>query len=82
MVRVFYMSNEDGDILVSTVLERGYKVKRSYTLNNDIDNTTLWDKIGQLMDEYSKHDYDENIRLYMFSKIFKDHLVPKTCNIL
>lgn len=81
MVRVFYMVNDSNDILVSTCKEKGYRIIKSYTLNDEIDNTTVWTKIGQLMDEYNKHELDEEERLYLFSKIFKDYLIPNICII-
>lgn len=79
------MENCDGDALVSTQVEDGYKVKESYTLSNDIDNSLLWDKIGQLMDQYAKYNKDstkDDERIYMFSKMFKDYLIPQTCIII
>lgn len=78
MVRVLYMVDKKGDILISTDKEKDYKIVRSYTLNNNITNSDVWDKIGQLMLEYEKNGehVDEEMRLYMFSKIFKDYLIP------
>lgn len=78
------MTNNDGDVLISTHREEGYNIVRSYRLNGEINSTEVWEKIGQLMDEYAKYgqEVDEDLRLYMFSKIFKDYLIPKTCYIM
>lgn len=83
MVRVLYMVNKSGDILVSTHKEKGYEVVRSYTLNNNITQTDVWDKIGNLMLEYEKYgEENEEIRLYMFAKKFQEYLIPTTCRIM
>lgn len=71
------MTNHDGDVLVSTQLEKGYIVKQSYTLSDEIDNGLLWDKIGKLMDEYHKYKDEESVQIYMFSKMFKEYLIPR-----
>jgi hypothetical protein len=75
-LRVYYMISDDGVINISTKKEPGHKVVQSYKLR-DIDNITVWDIINKLIVELNKHD-DENLRLYIFTKTFKDYIIPVT----
>ena len=79
--RVYYMVGVNGDINVSTKKEKDYKVIVSYKLKN-ITSVAIWDKINRLITELEETE-DELLRIYIFTKTFKDHLIPVSqCNIL
>ena len=89
MTRVLYMLNKEGEALVSTTKEPGYKVVKSYQLQN-ISNGEVWDKLMSLNDEFIKISRSnesvsmkEEMRLFFFGKIFKNNLIETyTCHIL
>lgn len=76
------MVNDDGDINISTKKEIGYKVIKSYKLK-DINNVTVWNKINRLIVELNNHHDDELLKIYIFTKTFKDHLIPTmSCSLM